>query len=49
LRTPAGCAVRDEIDVFESLGVTYAPFAVHASTRREWLAGAERLASDLMG
>ncbi len=41
-------ALRDELAAYETLGVTHCPVGVHASTRAEWLAKAERLASDLM-
>ena len=41
-------ALRDELAVYESLGVTQVPVGVHATTRVEWLAKAEQLASDLM-
>ena len=41
-------ALRDELAAYESLGVTQVPVGVHATTRVEWLAKAEQLASDLM-
>jgi hypothetical protein len=40
--------VRDEIAALAALGVTQVPVEVHAPTRREWMAGTDRLASDLM-
>jgi probable F420-dependent oxidoreductase len=40
--------VRDEIAALAALGVTQVPVEVHAPTRREWLAGTDRLASNLM-
>jgi hypothetical protein len=40
--------VRDEIAAFAATGVTMVPVEVHARTRREWMAEAERLAYDLM-
>ena len=43
-------ALRDELEAYENLGVTQVPVGVHtATTRKEWMAKAERLASDLMG
>jgi probable F420-dependent oxidoreductase len=40
--------VRDELEALGALGVTHTTVEVHASTRRDWLARTERLASDLM-
>ena len=43
-------ALRGELAAYEGLGVTDCPVGVHtASTRAEWLAKVERLATDLMG
>jgi probable F420-dependent oxidoreductase len=42
-------ALRDELSAYEDLGVTQVPVGVHtATTRAEWMAKVEQLASDLM-
>src|SRR5262245_47088662 len=43
-------ALRDELEAYADLGVTQVPVGVHtATTRKEWMAKVEQLASDLMG
>jgi probable F420-dependent oxidoreductase len=41
-------ALREELAAYEALGVTQMPVGVHATTRAEWAAKADQLASDLM-